>query len=145
MAMNHPLQDIDTLTDRVIGCAVEVHRHMGPGLNEGIYTECMTLALAEHELAFACDVSVSVSYKGRRLKKRFELDLLVDNRLIVEVKSVESLHPVHQAQVLTYLRVTGHPAGLLLNFNEATLLAGLKRLDHPDRYARKRGPIGSRR
>jgi GxxExxY protein len=81
--MNHQLLDIDTLTDRVIGCAVEVHRHMEPGLSEGIYTECMTLALAEHELPFTCGVGISVSYKGRFLKKRFELDLLVDNRLIV--------------------------------------------------------------
>ena len=143
--MTLTFQDIDTLTERVIGCAVEVHRQMGPGLSEGIYTECMTLELAEREIPFACGVSVSVNYKGQRLKKRFELDLLVDNRLIVELKSVDALHPVHQAQVITYLRVTGHPAGLLLNFNEGTLLAGLKRLDHPYRYARKRGPIGRQR
>jgi len=95
--MEQRIDDIDRLTERVIACAIEVHR----------------------------------------LRKHFELDLLVDKRLIVELKAIEKLHPVHQAQVITYLRLTGHPAGLLINFNETTLRAGLKRLDHPDRYARK--------
>lgn len=136
--------DIDVLTDRVIACAIEVHRQMGPGLNEAIYKECLTLELAGSGIPFECDVPVIVHYKGRKLRRRFELDLLVDGRLIVELKAVESLHPVHQAQVMTYLRLTGHPAGLLLNFNEITLAAGLKRLDHPDRYAAKRGRIGTK-
>jgi GxxExxY protein len=136
--------DIDSLTDRVIACAIEVHKQMGPGLNEGIYAECMVLELAARGIPFECDVPVLVSYKGRRLRKRFEIDLLVDKRLIVELKAVDALHPVHQAQVITYLRLTGHPAGLLLNFNDTTLLAGLKRLDHPERYAAKRDRIGTR-
>jgi GxxExxY protein len=135
--------DIDSLTERVIACAIEVHKQMGPGLSEGVYGECLTLELALRGIAFENDVSIPVSYKGRRLRKHFEIDLLVENRLIVELKAVDGLHPVHQAQVMTYLRLTGHPAGLLVNFNQTTLLAGLKRLDHPDRYASKQARIGS--
>src|SRR5688500_8088950 len=115
--MEPRIDDIDRLTERVIACAIEVHKQMGPGLNEGVYGECLTLELAIRRMMFAADVPIFVSYKGRRLRKHFEIDLLVDNRLIVELKAVEALHPVHQAQVLTY--------------------PGLKRLDHPDRYAKK--------
>jgi GxxExxY protein len=135
--MEGPRDDIDVSTDRVIACAIEVHRQMGPGLNEGIYKECVMLELAARGIPFECDVPVLVSYKGRRLRKHFELDLLVDKRLVVELKALDALHPVHQAQVITYLRLTGHPAGLLINFNETTLRAGLRRLDHPIHYARK--------
>lgn len=129
--------DIDRLTERVIACAIEVHKQMGPGLNEGIYGECMTMELAMRGISFEAPVPIAVSYKGQRLRKHFEIDLLVDKRLIVELKAVDTLHPAHQAQVMTYLRLTRHPAGLLINFNQTTLMAGLKRLDHPDRYARK--------
>lgn len=97
----------------------------------------MIMELALRGIPFDSGVPVAVSYKGNRLRKHFEIDLLVDKRLIVELKAVEALHPAHQAQVMTYLRLTGHPAGLLLNFNQTTLRAGLKRLDHPDRYAQK--------
>jgi GxxExxY protein len=134
--------DIDVLTDRVIACAIEVHKHMGPGLNEAVYKECVTMELAMRRIPLQCDVPVLATYKGNRLRKHFELDLLVDARLVVELKSVDVVHPVHKAQVITYLRLTGHPAGLLLNFNETTLSAGLRRLDHPERYAAKRGRIG---
>jgi GxxExxY protein len=130
-------QDIDSLTERVIACAIEVHKQMGPGLNEGVYGECMMLELALRGIPFEADVPVLVSYKGQRLRKHFEIDLLVDRRLVLELKAVETLHPAHQAQVMTYLRLTGHPAGLLINFNQTTLKAGLKRLDHPERYAKK--------
>ena len=140
--MDDGFHDIDAIAERVIGCAIEVHRQMGPGLSEAIYRESLAIELDAQAIPFQCGVSIPVAYKGRRLKKHFELDLLVGHRLVVELKSVDGLHPVHQAQVLTYLRLTGHPAGLLINFNEATLRAGLKRLDHPDRYAKKHGRIG---
>jgi GxxExxY protein len=129
---------IDLLTEKVIACAIEVHRLMGPGLSEGVYGECFMLELELCEVPFEANVEVRVDYKGRRLKKHFEIDLVVDHRLVVELKAVDALHPAHQAQVMTYLRLTGHPAGLLINFNQPTLHAGLKRLDHPDVYARKR-------
>jgi GxxExxY protein len=137
--------DIDSLSEQVIGCAIEVHRVVGPGLSEAIYRECLIFELIDRQIVFQSPVPISVTYKQRRLQKHYELDLLVGGRLIVELKSVDTLHPVHSAQVITYLRLTGHPAGLLINFNAVTLLAGLKRFDHPDRYARKAGPIGRRR
>lgn len=142
--MDQHHEDIDLLTDRVIASAIEVHKQMGPGLSEGIYCECMVFELSARGIPFDCDVPILVSYKGRRLRKHFELDLLIDKRLILELKAVDGLHPVHQAQVITYLRLTGYPAGLLINFNDTTLLAGLKRLDHPERYAAKRERIGAR-
>lgn len=129
--------DIDRLAERVIGCAIEVHKHMGPGLNEGLYKESFMLELAICGILFEADVPIRVDYKGHRLKKHFEVDLIVDDRLIIELKAVDALHPVHQAQVMTYLRLTKLPAGLLFNFNQPTLRAGLKRLDRPDLYARK--------
>lgn len=130
-------EDIDLLTEKVIACAIEVHKQMGPGLNEAVYGECLMLELEIRGVAFEADVPIVVSYKGRRLRKHFEIDLIVDHRLVVELKAVEALHPAHQAQVLTYLRLTNLPAGLLINFNQPTLRAGLKRLDHPVIYARK--------
>jgi GxxExxY protein len=129
--------DIDVLTEKVIACAIEVHKQMGPGLNEGLYGECLMLELAICGIPFEADVPINVSYKGRRLRKHFEIDLIVEHRLVVELKAVDALHPAHQAQVMTYLRLTKLPAGLLMNFNQPTLRAGLKRLDHPDVYARK--------
>ena len=129
--------DIDLLTERVIACAIEVHKQMGPGLNEGIYADCMMVELAIRGISFESPVPVAVRYKGQLLRKHFEIDLLVDKQVIVELKAVDSLHPAHQAQVMTYLRLTGSPAGLLINFNQPTLRAGLKRLDHPDRYGQK--------
>jgi GxxExxY protein len=129
---------IDRLAERVIGCAIEVHRTMGPGLLESLYRECLLIELASQEIDVDCERIIAVDYKGRPLRTRLRIDLLVDRSLIVELKAVDSLRPVHSAQVMTYLRLTGHPAGLLINFNEVTLRAGLKRLDHPDRYAARR-------
>ncbi len=135
--MDNGHEDIDAVTEQVIGAAIEVHKIMGPGLSEGIYREALMIELDSRGIPFQYSVLVPVNYKGRRLQKRFELDLLVGNRLIVELKSVDTLHPVHSAQVITYLRLTGYPAGLLINFNDATLRAGLKRFDHPERYKLK--------
>ena len=80
---------------------------------------------------------VHLEYRGQRIRCELKLDLLVENCVVVELKAVERLHPIHSAQVITYLKLTGHPAALLMNFNCATLKAGLKRLDHPDRYVQK--------
>jgi GxxExxY protein len=80
---------------------------------------------------------VPLDYKGERIESRLKIDLLDENKVIVEVKAVERLHPIHQAQVVTYLKLTGCPAGLLMNFNSIVLKSGLKRLDHPDLYVKK--------
>ena len=131
-------EGIELLTQKVIACAIEVHKQMGPGLNEGIYHDCFALELGLSAIPYESDVPILLDYKGQRLRKHFEIDLIVDGRLVVELKAVETLHPAHQAQVLTYLRITNLPAGLLLNFNQPTLHAGLKRLVHPALYGRKK-------
>lgn len=128
---------INGLTERVIGCAIEVHRHLGPGLLESIYRECLMMELSGSRLRFECERFVPIEYKGRRVRGGLKLDLLVEGSLVVELKAIEALHPVHSAQLLTYLRLTGFPAGLLMNFNVTSLRSGLRRLDHPDRYVKK--------
>jgi GxxExxY protein len=128
--------EIDRLTERVIGCAIEVHRTLGPGLLESIYRECMLIELYEQGMTTEHELTVPVDYKGRRLRTRLRFDVAVNQCLIVEAKAVEVVRPVHKAQIITYLKLTGYPAGLLINFNETTLRAGLHRLNHPARYAR---------
>lgn len=128
---------INTLTEQVIGSAIEVHRHLGPGLLETIYRECLMMELSGTNLRFECERFVPIDYKGQRVRGGLKLDLLVEDCLVVELKAIETLHPVHSAQVLTYLRLTGFPAGLLINFNVTSLRVGLRRLDHPDRYVKK--------
>ena len=93
-------------------------------------------------LAVEIERQVPFDYKGQRIRTKLKVDLLVEKCVIVELKAVESVHPVHKAQVITYLKLTGCPAGLLMNFNATTLHAGLHRLDHPDRYARKHPKSG---
>ena len=129
--------EIDALTEKVIGCAIEVHRTLGPGLLESVYRECMIIEMRGKHLSVECERHVPLEYKGQRINGRLKLDLLVEGCVVVELKAVEQLHPVHLAQVITYLKLTGYPAGLLMNFNSTALRAGLKRLDHPDRYLKK--------
>ncbi len=129
--------EIETLTERVIGCAIEVHRTLGPGLLESVYRECLLIELVANGFDVECDRDVSIVYKGQRIRGALKVDLLVSGILVVELKTVEALHPIHKAQVITYLKLTGCPAGLLMNFNTPTLRAGLRRLDHPERYLNK--------
>lgn len=119
---------------------MEVHRYIGPGLLESIYRECLLMELLMADLAFETERAVPLTYKGKPLAGRFRIDLLVDGLLVVELKAVEAVRPLHKAQVITYLKLTGYPSGLLINFNETSLKAGLHRLDHPDRYAKLRRP-----
>jgi len=128
---------INSLTEQVIGSAIEVHRHLGPGLLESIYRQCLMMELHDNQLRFESERLVPIEYKGRRVPGGLKLDLLVEGCIVVELKAVEALHTVHSAQVLTYLRLTGFPAGLLMNFNVTALRVGLRRLDHPDRYVKK--------
>jgi GxxExxY protein len=136
---------IDALTELVIGAAIAVHTALGPGLLESIYRDALVIELTARGIKVQAEVSVPVFYRGQRIRGDLKLDLLVDGRLIIEIKAVDRLNPVFQAQVLSYLRLTGHPAGLLLNFNATTLRAGLKRLDHPDIYATKHPTAASSR
>lgn len=134
--MNNPLS-IEALTEKIIGCGVEVHRVMGPGLLESVYRDCMLIELRARHLNVESDQQVPLEYKGARLTNTLRLDLLVEDTVVVELKAVEHTLPIHLAQVITYLKLTGHPAGLLMNFNSTTLVAGLRRLTHPDLYTKK--------
>jgi len=126
---------IDDLTELVIGCAIAVHTELGPGLLESIYRDCLQIELSSRGLSVEIEKQVPVYYRGQKVRGDLKMDLLVDRRLVVEIKAVDRLHPVHQAQVITYLKLTGCPAGLLINFNATSIRAGLKRLNRPDIYA----------
>ena len=115
------------LTQRVIGCAVEVHRTLGPGLLEGIYEACLCHELAVAGLAFLRQLRLPVVYKGHVVDYDLRIDVLVEQTLVLEIKSVHQILAVHEAQLLTYLRVSGLKIGLLLNFNEETLKQGIRR------------------
>ena len=118
----------DPLTQLVIGAAIEVHRHLGPGLLESAYEECLAWELRQRGVPTRRQVPLGLTYKGVRLDQAYRIDLVVDERLIVEVKTVDRLIPVHSAQVLTYLRLAGIQVGLLLNFRTAALRDGVRRI-----------------
>ena len=118
----------DTLTESVIGLAIEVHRALGPGLLESAYQECLCYELKANGIAFGRQVALPVVYKSVKLDCGYRMDLVVDDRLVVELKTVEKILPIHEAQLLTYLRLSGIRTGLLLNFNTAVLKNSIKRM-----------------
>lgn len=118
----------DSLTEQVIGSAIEVHRHLGPGLLEPAYEECLAYELGVRGLAFDRHRPLPVIYKSVRLDCGYRVDLVVDGRLVIELKTVERLIPVHEAQLLTYLRLGGWKTGLLMNFHSPVLKDGIKRM-----------------
>ncbi len=120
------MADINALTEKIIGCAIEVHRQLGPGLLEGTYEAALAIELESAGVCFERQIIFPVIYKGRKIGE-YRLDLLVDKQVVVEIKSVERFDPVFEAQVLTYLRVTGARVGLLVNFNSRLLHEGIKR------------------
>jgi len=121
-------EERDSLTEKVIGAAIEVHRELGPGLLESIYQSCMELELSMQGIEFRRKVPVPVIYKGQRVQADLEIDLLIPNRLVIELKAVESILPVHKAQIITYLKLTKIRVGLLLNFNVPLLKDGIHRI-----------------
>ena len=114
------------LAQSVIACAIEVHQTMGPGLLESTYQRCLAKELSLRQLAFDEQVAVPAEYKGMELGVGYRLDFVIEEQLIVELKAVEKLLPLHNAQMMTYLRLTGLRQGLLINFNAATLKDGLR-------------------
>ena len=118
----------DPLSHAVIGAAIEVHRGLGPGLLESVYETCLAHELRKRAVRFERAVQLPVYYDGLSMDTHFRLDLVVDGRLVVELKSVERLLPVHRAQLLTYLRLGGFRNGLLLNFNVPRLTDGVVRI-----------------
>ena len=117
----------DPLAERTIGLAIEVHRTLGPGLLESVYEACLCQELSAAGVPFERQVPISVSYKGKRLDAGFRADIVIREELLVEIKSVETLLPLHQAQTLTYLRTGGFSRGLLVNFNTKLLKDGIRR------------------
>ena len=120
--------DINDLTGKVIGAAIEVHKALGPGLLESTYEECLCIELGLREIPYERQKWLPIQYKGVELETGYRIDILVGDSLILELKACESLEPIHEAQLLTYLKLTGIKIGLLINFNVAVLKEGIKRL-----------------
>lgn len=137
----------DRWSGAVIGAAIRVHRALGPGLLESAYQEAMATELSATRIPFERELPVPAFYRDRLLATHYRLDFLVGGLLVVELKAVEMVLPVHAAQVLTYLRLGGYPIGLLLNFGQATLRSGLRRfVNAPDQSAlRDPSPLGPSR
>lgn len=117
----------DALTQRIIGMAIDVHRHFGPGLLESVYEECLCLELEQAGIPHERQAALPVLYKHLRIASAFRADIIVAQEVILELKSVEHLSPVHEAQLLTYLKMSGYHVGLLMNFNTLRLKDGLRR------------------
>ena len=119
--------EFDDLSNRVIGCAIEVHRHLGPGLLESAYEQCLAHELSRNDIGFKLQLAQPVRYKDVFLDCGYRIDVLVENQLIIELKSVEKLLGIHEAQLLTYMKLAGVNLGLLMNFNVTKLKDGMKR------------------
>jgi GxxExxY protein len=120
--------DINQLTGSVIGAAIEVHRLLGPGLLESIYEECLCHELTLQKIPFLRQKELFVEYKGIKLSCGYRIDLLIKDQVILELKSCDAIQPIHEAQLLTYLKLSGVKYGLLINFNTIYLKDGIKRL-----------------
>jgi GxxExxY protein len=118
---------INGITHKIIAAAIEVHRHLGPGLLESSYQACMAFELSQHQLKFKASQNLPVRYKGVRLDCGYRIDLYVEDLVVVELKCLEAIAPIHIAQLMTYLRLSGAPAGLLINFNVPVLKLGIRR------------------
>ena len=119
--------ELEELTEQIIGAAIEVHKPLGPGLLESVYEDCLCHELGLRGLRYRRQVTLPVVYKGVELQAGCRIDLLVEEKVVVELKAVEQLAPVHEAQLLTYLRLGGFKVGLLINFNVPVLKDGLRR------------------
>lgn len=130
----------NTVTKKVIGAAIEVHRHLGPGLLESVYEECLCYELGQIGLRFQRQAHLPITYKGLKLESAYRVDLVVEDIVVVELKATEGTAPVHCSQLLTYLKASNRRVGLLINFNVSVLKDGLKRIvnhygspsGHPD-------------
>lgn len=121
-----PAED-DPLSRRIIGCAIAVHRVLGPGLLESAYLECLCYELTKAGIRFGREVPLPVVYREVRLDCGYRLDIVVEGEVLIELKAVDKIHPIHEAQILTYLRLSGIRKGLLINFNVSVLKSGVKR------------------
>ncbi|MBM4296417.1 MAG: GxxExxY protein [Deltaproteobacteria bacterium] len=117
----------DPLTEKIIGCAIEVHRELGPGLLESAYEQCLARELSLNDVPFRLQVPIPVKYKGLLLDCGYRIDLLVDDQVILELKSIDKLLALHEAQLLTYMKLATISRGLLINFNVKRLVDGIRR------------------
>ncbi|MCU4176749.1 GxxExxY protein [Carboxylicivirga sp. N1Y90] len=120
-------EEYNKLSSSTIGAAIEVHKELGPGLLEAVYEECLLSELKAKGLKVESQVKLPIIYKGKELSKVFIIDLLVEDKLIIELKAVENILPVHEVQLVTYLKLSGKKLGLLINFNESVLKHGIRR------------------
>jgi GxxExxY protein len=123
--IEHPSNSI---SEKAIGAAIEVHRHLGPGLLESSYHACLCRELELREIAYHSQVVLPLEYKGVQLAKGYVIDLLIEDTVIVEIKSIDKLLPIHSSQLMTYMRLQGVFSGLLMNFNVDLLPHGIKRI-----------------
>ena len=122
------LKELNRITETIIGAAIAVHRELGPGLLESAYEACLAYELAERGMAVEQQKALPVKYRGVKLDCGYRIDLLVEGKVIVELKVVERLEPIHEAQLLSYLKLSGCKVGLLINFNVKVLKNGIRRL-----------------
>ena len=136
--------DINTINEQVIAAGIKVHRQLGPGLLEAIYEKCLAIELAKVGLNFECQSPINVVYDGIKVGHGYFIDLLVENVVVVEIKSVVRFDPIHTAQLISYLKLSGCTVGLLLNFNSYNMTAGIKRVVNGYVGARPRSPRSPR-
>jgi len=122
------MNEINLITQKIIGAAIEIHRNLGPGLFESVYEECLCYELELKNISFERQRYIPVFYKEKTLDTGFRADLVVEDRIVVELKSVETLSPIHEVQVLNYLKLANLQVGLLINFNVPILKRGIKRV-----------------
>lgn len=116
------------LTEKIIGLAIEVHKELGPGLLENTYKQCLAYELKNNDIQFQLEVNLPVKYKEVQISCGYRIDMLIDDKIIIELKNVEKIIPIHEAQPLTYMKLSNKKIGLLINFNEELLKKGIKRL-----------------
>ena len=119
--------EFDELSKRVIGCAIEVHKNLGPGLLETAYERCLSNELTAKGIRHETQKELPIDYKGVRIDSGYRIDLIIENSIIVELKSVDKILPIYEAQLLTYMKLAGIKVGLLINFNVTKLKDGIKR------------------
>ena len=130
--MLHNPSNLNPLTERIIGAAITVHRAFGAGLLESVYRHCLLVEFRVAGLRFEAERHIPLTYRGTIVGGGFRLDMIVEDAVVVEVKAIGAISPIHLAQVITYLKLTGCPVGLLINFNVPALRQGVRRLLHPD-------------
>src|SRR4030095_12736011 len=134
--MFHDTAGQDQLTEKIIGCAIRVHEAFGPGLFESIYKPCLVIELKASALEFDTMRRIPLTYRGHNIDAHFCPDIVADTAVIIERKALEALTHIHKAQLMTYLKLTGLPVGLLINFNVERLVDGVRRIVRPDLYVK---------